>query len=83
MLKNASPFFRQKQVTIKGLNKTGCVTITIIVVVVIIFDFILFIFGFFETGFFCIVLAVLELTLKTRLALNSEIRLPLPPKCWD
>jgi hypothetical protein len=24
-----------------------------------------------------------ELTLLTRLALNSEIRLPLPPKCWD
>jgi hypothetical protein len=36
-----------------------------------------------ETGFLCIALAVLELTLYTRLALNSEIRLPLPPKCWD
>jgi hypothetical protein len=40
-------------------------------------------FGFFETGFLCIALAVLELTLKTRLASNSEIRLPLPPKCRD
>ena len=37
----------------------------------------------FETGFLCIALAVLELTLQTRLALNSEIRLPLPPECWD
>jgi hypothetical protein len=29
---------------------------------------------------FPVALAVLELT---RLASNSEIRLPLPPKCWD
>jgi hypothetical protein len=29
----------------------------------------------------CVALAVLELTLLTRLALNSEICLPLPPKC--
>jgi hypothetical protein len=36
-----------------------------------------------ETGFLCIAQAVLELTLYTRLASNSEIRLPLPPKCWD
>jgi hypothetical protein len=28
-------------------------------------------------------LAVLELTLYTRLASNSEIRLPLLPECWD
>ncbi|GAB1291686.1 Zinc finger protein 112 [Apodemus speciosus] len=34
-------------------------------------------------GFLCVALAVLELTLETRLASNSEIRLPLPPKCWD
>jgi hypothetical protein len=40
-----------------------------------------FVFWFFETGFLCIVLAVLELTLWTRLASNSEIHLPLPPKC--
>jgi hypothetical protein len=38
---------------------------------------------FFETGFLCAALAVLELTLQTRLASNSEIHLPLPPKCWD
>jgi hypothetical protein len=30
-----------------------------------------------------VALAVLELTLLTRLALNSEIHLPLPPECWD
>jgi hypothetical protein len=42
-----------------------------------------FVFLFLETGFLCIALAVLELTLLTRLALNSEIRLPLPSKCWD
>jgi hypothetical protein len=33
---------------------------------------------FFKTRFLCVALAVLELTLSTRLALNSEIRLPLP-----
>jgi hypothetical protein len=38
---------------------------------------------FYETGFLCVALAVLELTLLTRLASNSEIRLPLPPECWD
>jgi hypothetical protein len=38
---------------------------------------------FFETGFLCVALAVLELTLWTRLASNSEICLPLPPECWD
>jgi hypothetical protein len=36
---------------------------------------------FFKTEFLCGALAVLELTLLTRLALNSEILLPLPPKC--
>jgi hypothetical protein len=44
-----------------------------------------FFFGFilfFETGFLYVPLAVLELTLFTRRASNSEIRLPLPPKCW-
>ena len=35
---------------------------------------------FFETGFLCIALAVLELILQTRLASNSEICLPLPPE---
>ena len=35
--------------------------------------------GVFETGFLCVALAVLELTLYTRLALNSEICLALPP----
>jgi hypothetical protein len=38
-------------------------------------------FFFFETGFLCVVLAVLELTLQTRLASNSEIHLLLPPEC--
>ena len=32
-----------------------------------------------ETGILCIALAILELTLKTRLASNSEIHLPLTP----
>lgn len=31
----------------------------------------------------CIPVAVLELTLQTTLALNSEIHLSLPPKDWD
>jgi len=34
---------------------------------------------FFETGSLCVALAVLELTMETRLALNSETLLPLPP----
>jgi hypothetical protein len=38
---------------------------------------------FLETGFLCVALAVLELTLYTRLASNSEIRLPLLLKWWD
>ena len=47
------------------------------------FHFVLFcfvLFCFYKTGFLCV---VLELTLYTRLALNSEIHLLLPPKCWD
>ena len=44
------------------------------------FRHLFFFFFFSETGFLCVILAVLELT---RLASNSEIRLPLPPKCWD
>lgn len=31
----------------------------------------------FEIGFFCVALAVLELTLRTTLVLNLEIDLPL------
>ena len=50
-----------------------------IIIIIIIFWLLLF----FETGFLCVALAVLELTLWTRLASNSEIRLLLPPKCWD
>ena len=41
----------------------------------------------FETGFLYITLyityVILELTLYTRLALNSEIHLPLSLKYWD
>lgn len=44
-------------------------------------------FLLFETAFLCLSIslarAVLELALKTRLALNSEIHLSLYPKCWD
>jgi hypothetical protein len=43
----------------------------------------LFLCLFFETGFLCVALAVLELTLQTKLALNSEICLSLPPKSPD
>jgi hypothetical protein len=38
-------------------------------------SFFFFFFGFLRQ--------VLELTLQTRLASNSEIHLPLPPECWD
>ena len=40
----------------------------------------LFSLAFSETGFLCVVLAVLELALQTRLALISDIHLPLPLK---
>jgi hypothetical protein len=46
-------------------------------------DFCFVFFFVIEIGFLCVALAILELTLKTRLAWNSEIHLPLPPKCWD
>ena len=39
-------------------------------------------FFFFHTRSHYIVLASLELTLWIRLALNSEICLPLTPECW-
>lgn len=43
-------------------------------------DFVGFLFCF-EMGLYYVVLAVLELALSGRLASNSEILLPLPPKC--
>lgn len=36
-------------------------------------------FFLFKTGFLCVVMAVLELTVETRLVSNSMIRLPLHP----
>ena len=39
--------------------------------------------GVFETGFLCVALDVLELILYIRQTWNSEICLPLPPKCCD
>ena len=48
-----------------------------------------FFFFFFKTRFLCVVLTTLELTLWTRLALNSLIRLPFCNvqrqcgECWD
>ena len=39
--------------------------------------------AFVKTGFLCVALAVPVLTLWTRLALNSEIYLPLPLEFWD
>ena len=38
---------------------------------------------FWKQRFVCVVLAVLELALETRLASNSEIYLPLPLEYWD
>jgi hypothetical protein len=40
-------------------------------------------FCFLEKAFLCVTLAILELSLETRLAVNLKICLPLPPKCWD
>jgi hypothetical protein len=53
-------------------------SVVLIFVFVFVFLFVCFVL-FYETGFLCVALAVLELTLKTRLVSNSEIRLPLPP----
>lgn len=39
--------------------------------------------GLSKKRFLCVALVVLELTLLTRIALNSEIHLSLPPECWD
>jgi hypothetical protein len=36
--------------------------------------------GGFKTGFLCVALAVLELSLQARLASESETGLPLPPE---
>ena len=41
----------------------------------------LILFFFFQDRLLCVALAVLELTVKSRLASNSQICLPLPPKC--
>lgn len=38
---------------------------------------------FSKTWFLCVALACLELTLKTGLASNPEIHLPLPSGCWE
>lgn len=46
-----------------------------------IYFFVLFVcFWFFRTWFPYVVLAVLELYLSTRLPLNSQIQLTLPPE---
>lgn len=39
-------------------------------------------FVFFKTGFVCVALTALALTLYTRLASNLELYLPLFPQCW-
>lgn len=49
----------------------------------VLFSFPFYILFCFETQFLCVALAFLELAVQTRLALNSEIHLPLHPKCWD
>jgi len=43
-----------------------------------------YLFLFFAIGFLCAALTVLELTVETRLALNSKrsIHLPVSPKGW-
>lgn len=38
---------------------------------------------FFGTGFYGVALAVLEHILRIRLALNSEVCVPLPSERWD
>ena len=45
--------------------------------------FVWFFFFFFLRQGFYVAMDVLELALLTRLASNSEICLPLPPKYWD
>lgn len=54
-----------------------------LLVLFLLFWFDLVWFLVFKDRLLYVALAVLELTLWTRLALNSEIQMPLPPKCWD
>ena len=61
----------------RSLN--SCLFITLFYFFILFYLFILV----FQGRVLCVTLAVLELTLYTRLALNSEILLPLPPRCWD
>ncbi|EGV96176.1 hypothetical protein I79_005859 [Cricetulus griseus] len=50
---------------------------------VFLFCFVLF-FGFSRQGFSVALEAVLELALVDQAGLElTEIRLPLPPECWD
>ena len=51
-----------------------------VVVVVVVVVAVVVGFFFLETGLLCIALVLLELTLLTTLASNSEIHLPLPPR---
>ena len=80
-------FYNKKQERKEVMTPVLNITLKIICYFIIVYKFcFLLLFlggGEFETGFLCVVLAVLELTLYTRLASNSEICLSLPPKCWD
>lgn len=60
-----------------GGGVVAVVVLFFILLLVVAFRFCLFVW-FLTTGFLCIALAILELTLYIRLALNSEIRLSLP-----
>lgn len=46
-------------------------------------EVLLFVFVSFEIRFLCVVLGILELTLLTVLASDSEICLLMPPEYWD
>lgn len=56
-----------------------CITTSTVPYVPYVLMFLMSGFVFSETGFLGVVLAVLEITLETRLTLNLEICLPLSP----
>ena len=56
----------------------------LLLAIFVLFGFVLFCFVFSRQGFSAALEPVLELSLVDQAGLElTEIRLPLPPKCWD
>lgn len=79
---NSVDFFFRMYLLRTSHRSLFCVIIEGMCVVWYVVDAILSGFVVFDTGSVCVALGVLELSVWTRLAFNSETG-PLPPKCWD